>query len=99
MEDAGVNIAWQQAQERKNRDLKVYQNQKSHRSVSDVIQEFKTAIDEQRQQEIRALFGEGEYRLIPRLKHLLLTKTAWLALSAEDRKQHFLNYENCSAGK
>lgn len=84
-EAAGLNEAWQQAAERANRELKSERLQKHHRTVSDLVSELQRLVQEQEEEEKKALRGIGQYRLTSALQHLQQTDAGWAAMNVEER--------------
>ena len=85
---AGITESWQQAQERKNRDLKALRRKEGHRTVQDVMCECKRAVEEEMQAFNLAICGKGEYRLSEDVSHFQLLDSVWASMSKEEQVCH-----------
>lgn len=95
----GINVAWQQAQERLNRELKSLRVASSSRTPLSLLQEIRTLVDMQEREELAALVNRGQYRLRQDLQHLTLTESQWRMMTEEEKLNHFNIYLSSSPGK
>jgi hypothetical protein len=83
---------WQQAQERMNRQLKSLRDKLSHINVLDSIDTVQRMIEDKEKEELRALQGIGQYRLVPSMRRFQVSTTEWHGMSDSERKDHVNKY-------
>ena len=72
-EKAGISSPhWQQTQERMNRELKALREDVCVRDVEDALRTVEKLVVQKEEEEIRAIRGIGQYRLVPSLRVFLV---------------------------
>jgi hypothetical protein len=94
----GITVAWQQGQERKNRDLKAMRVKSTSRSVVDVMKEVRSIVRLQEEEELCAIQGKGQYRLVRSLRHHELDERQWTTMDQVEKERHLSKYFSSKPG-
>lgn len=90
MLNAGITSAWQQSQERKNRDIHLYRSKMVKRSVVEADEEIKLYIMDQEKEEEKAFYGEGKYHVVD--NNLLLSHNQWSQFTFQEKQTQWQKY-------
>ena len=92
MNDLGIDCAWQQAQERMNRELKAERVIVGARTPLTLLDEVQSLMDAQQNAEILALQGKGEYRVVDALQGWTIAPDDWCALPEVEKVTRYKCY-------
>lgn len=94
----GISSAWQQGQERLNRELKAYRQNTGLRSVTNIIDEVRTLTSKQGELEEMALYGRGDMRVAQHLQHLIFDESQWANMTNEEKSLAYATFRSSTLG-
>ena len=95
----GITQAWQQSQERMNRELKALRSTNGNRTCVSLKNEVAEMVRLQREEEMLSLHGAGDAVVVPELQHLCTDPCTWSRMSAKEKPLTFLSYTNAPLSK
>ena len=95
----GISKAWQQNQERMNRDLKAQRITNGNRTLKDLILELRQTMRLQKEDELSALHGKGDLIVISQLQGYCVDDATWRRMSSEEKESLYLSYVDAPFGK
>lgn len=81
----GIPQAWQQCQERKNRELKAMRQEKGPRTCVTLKNEVQAMVRMQKEEEILTLYGAGDAVAVPALQHFIMEAATWNRLTSSEK--------------